>query len=287
MKLMTREVIAFLGLIVLISMPARAANLLSNGSFELPGFSDAVHYISSTNNEVTGWTVQGTASRKIALHKTPAVGSTLGQNFNFAQDGNYYLDLSATGTIHPTITQTFPTWQGMQYVLSFYIGSAVPGPLNPTINIQLYDERTNLNVTLTPAPSTGGDINWTYYEFVWTASANNTQLSIRDTSATDDNASFIDNVRAERWPRLPGAFHILSVAYTSGILFPPPVTPAGWAVTWESSPSYTYQVEYKNSQSDSSWTPLGAPILADWHPTTTFVDTTTNGTPRFYRISAY
>ncbi len=262
---------------------SEGANLLSNGSFEAPGFSNAVSYITSTNNDIVGWSASSPSSRNIAVHKTPDVGAALGAEYNFAQEGNYYVDLSGNGTNHPTLSQGFPTWQGFDYVLSFYYGAATNSP-SAVINVQIYDERTNLNVTLTPMASTNGNILWTRYEFIWTAHANNTVLRFRDISTQDDNSSFIDNVSVMPYPSQLGPFRIVSLTYGPHGLG----GPIGWIITWESTPSFTYQVFYKNTLSDESWTPLGQPFIPSASPNpsrASFVDTTTNGaSQRYYRV---
>jgi hypothetical protein len=266
-----------------LALPVMGTNLLYNGGFELGGFTNAISYVTSTNNDIPGWTVQGTASRNVALHKSPEVGQALGPEFNYAQDGSNYLDLSGNGTNHPTVVQGFPTWQGFGYVLSFWLGAASQTPA-ATINVQIFDERTNLNVTLTPAPTANGNISWTRFEFNWIAHANNSLLRFRDLSNTDDNASFIDNVRVEPYPSQLPPFRVLSLRYGSQGLG----SPFGWVITWESLPSFTYQVLYKNSLSDATWTPLGPPFVPPASPDpakVSFTDTTAPPTAqRFYQV---
>ena len=268
-------VICALGLLV-IGAPSDAANLVVNGSFESPGFTNAVNYINSTSG-IPGWTVVGPASRNVAVHKTPNVGVELGSAFNYAQDGSYYLDLSGNGTNHPTVQQYFTTWEGFGYALSFYIGTTSSAP-TATISVQVVDPFTNLNATLTPAPSTDGNINWTYFQGTFGVGNRLVLLRFRDISNSDDNNSFIDNVRISAWPPLT-PFRILSIKK---------LYPDYCELTWESRPSFEWQVYYKDSLTDAVWTPLGDPFLTpnSIDPTkSTFRDNTTSGiSQRFYQI---
>jgi hypothetical protein len=183
------------------------------------------------------------------------------------------------------LSQGFSTWQGFAYVLSFYYGAATSSP-SAVLNVQITDESTNLNVTLTPMASTNGNINWTRYEFIWTAHANGTTLRFRDISTDDSNSSFIDNVSVLPYPPQLDPFRIVSIRYGQlgfggGI---------GWIVTWESRPSFTYQVFYKNTLSDESWIPLGQPFMPPLSPSfnrTSFVDTTPGVSRRYYSVMGY
>src|SRR5947208_3781923 len=260
-----------------------AANLLSNGSFEAPAFTNAVYYLSSTNNDLPGWTVSGSSSRNAAVHKSPDVGAVMGSTFNSANEGNYYLDLSGNTANHPTIRASFPTWQGFSYQLSFWFGAAVTNAPDPTINVYVFDEHTNVNVTLASLPATNGAVVWSYYSVTWVAHANSTGLYFHDTSTNDDNASFIDDVRVTPYPSQLRPFRILSVSYDWS--YPA----AGWLITWESQPSFTYQVLYKNSLSDPGWLPLSAPFVPPPSPnysTTSFKDTSLLA-GRIYQVAGW
>jgi hypothetical protein len=45
----------------------------------------------------------------------------------------------------------------------------------------------------------------------------------------------------------------------------------------------SYQVQFKNSLLDVSWTNVGSPVVATG-PTGSYVDTTASGATRFYRV---
>ena len=168
-----------------------AQNLIQNGSFELPGTTgnagNGRERISAGSTELTGWIVSGMGD--VFVLQTPFDG---GPVYNPAQDGRYYLDLSGDGPPHATIYQDFSTTPGSQYSLKFYIGSAATATL-PTISVQLNDIGTLLSTTLTPLAATSS-LNWLEESFSFIPDSATTRLSFVDTSGSDDNASFVDNV---------------------------------------------------------------------------------------------
>ncbi|MBV6457568.1 MAG: hypothetical protein HONBIEJF_00681 [Fimbriimonadaceae bacterium] len=175
------------------------ASLVTNGSFESPGFAGSHLIVLPGDPSITGWTIAGDG-RDIVLHHAPDVGNATGNpTFNFAQDGDYYLDLSGTGSPHATIYQDLTTVVNTSYKLSFYIGATNENAPAPTINVQLDGTSSLLNTTLTPS-APGTNIIWTLQTFNFVADSTTTRLSFCGTSALDDNASFVDNVSVEVVP---------------------------------------------------------------------------------------
>jgi hypothetical protein len=135
-------------------------------------------------------------SGDVYLHHTPDIGNTIGQNFNFAQQGTTYLDLSGgigggVSGQHAVISQAFATIPSQLYELSFYIGAA-NSPAS-SINVQLTGASSLINTTLqASAPST--NINWTLQTFQFMADSLTATLRFQDLSNFDDNYSFVDNV---------------------------------------------------------------------------------------------
>jgi hypothetical protein len=202
--------IGLLTYVVLLITPAmRAQNLIQNGSFELPGVSFQ-QQIPSGSTFLTDWTVSD--SGDVFIHNGPANGGDYGP----AEDGVDYLDLSGDGSPHATVYQDFSTTPGLQYSLSFYIGSSSYNP-QQTIHVFLFENVQGylLNTTLTPlAPS--GNINWLKETFTFTASMDSTRLQFQDTSSIDDNASYIDNVSVTPAPE-PATVGLLSLGLLSAL----------------------------------------------------------------------
>jgi Protein of unknown function (DUF642)/PEP-CTERM motif len=176
-----------------------AANgqLILNGSFELPGLVGNVgpgrQQYSAPTIDLTGWTVSGMGD--VFLHKSPDIGTDAGSPFNFAQDGNFYLDLSGSyqNSAHAIVFQDFATNPFTTYELSFYIGASHQQAPAATINAQLIGTSTLLNTTLTPLASLT-NINWSLQTFSFVADSTTTRLSFVDVSTNDDNTSFVDNI---------------------------------------------------------------------------------------------
>ncbi len=175
------------------------SNLIVNGSFELPGFPTVIGGPRPPGQrevdapaDIGGWTVAG--SGDVFLHKTPDIDN--GGLFSPSHDGIYYLDLSGSGPPHASVLQDFATVPGAAYTLAFYIAgtSASPGP---TINVELLGATTLVQESLTP-PASYTTLNWGRCSYAFVANSAATRLTFVDTSASDDNASFLDNVSVRR-----------------------------------------------------------------------------------------
>jgi len=189
------------GLVVLAAAGSAQASFIVNGSFEStgPGGGGAgtgrfVYVAGMHDTQITGWVLAGTGD--VYIHRSPDIGNTIGSNFNFAQSGDQYLDLSGgigggTAGLHATIYQDFATIAAQMYELSFFTGAAFSP--SATINVRIDGASSILNQTLTAsAPTT--NIVWTEQRFTFVANSTTTRLSFRDVSGNDDNVSFIDNV---------------------------------------------------------------------------------------------
>jgi hypothetical protein len=77
-------------------------------------------------------------------------------------------------------------------------------------------------------------------------------------------------------PSLTG-FSIISAVFKAG---------TGTTVTWQAFNGHSYQVQYKNSLTAPSWTPIGAPVVATG-ATASYLDSTATGAARFYRVQGH
>ncbi|HVT27202.1 MAG TPA: DUF642 domain-containing protein [Lacipirellulaceae bacterium] len=193
-----------MSLTLFVAVGSESQASIINGSFELPVVNDMTAAGSGRqtfgvgSTDITGWVISGVGD--VYLHKSPQIGTAIGAEFNFAQAGNQYLDLSGgigggVSGLHATISQSVPTIIGESYLLEFYIGAA-RSP-SASINVKLAGAASLLNQTLTAsAPNT--NIVWTKQSFPFIADSLTTTLSFVDTSTFDDNYSFVDNVSITR-----------------------------------------------------------------------------------------
>jgi hypothetical protein len=240
-----------------VGSAAQAQNLIQNGSFESPvvGFQQEVV---SGSTLLTPWIVSG--SGDVNIMNGPANGG----DYGLAQDGSNYLDLSGDGFPHPTLYQDFPTTRNVKYTLIFYIGSSSYYPPPQTIHVSLFENGHGylLNTNLTPVTPSGNSIDWTPEVFVFTATTNVTRLQFLDTSSTDDNSSYIDNV---------------SVFPNLGITMLPVVNISG-------TNGSTYQLEYIDAFGPSSaWQQLGT-ITVTNNPQYYFDQSAIGQPQRFYQL---
>lgn len=172
---------------LLVAGSATAQNLITDGSFESPAVAAAVGYevFTPSASSLPSWSVTGT--------EVAVVGSTFveaGVAF-VAESGNQWMDLSGLGAPNLTngIVQSVATTSGLQYQLSFYLGSAYTGSgpyLSPTLDLSLNGgprvSYTNSNIV------TNGLMNWQFFTTTFTA-----------TSATSSIAFYYGATGASVW----------------------------------------------------------------------------------------
>ncbi|MDQ6632793.1 MAG: hypothetical protein M3Y82_13725 [Verrucomicrobiota bacterium] len=123
---------------------------------------------------------------------------------------------------------------------------------------------TLLSTNLTPlAPVT--NINWTRQTFSFVADSAVTRLSFKDTSVTDDNASFVDNVLLVDSSDLLASIHFSAVD-----------------ICWPGRTNQMYQVQYRTNLSGTNWFNFGSPMLGT--ATNCVTDGINGMEQRFYRI---
>ncbi|MGH6986434.1 MAG: PEPxxWA-CTERM sorting domain-containing protein [Caulobacteraceae bacterium] len=191
------ELIACVAVVALSAGASRAADLITNGSFETNGpaaGSAPTEPIGST--AITGWT---------AINNDGTTTDN-GHNLIWIGNGGYGLDtpfgtdfLDLTGTTDTTpfsgVSQTVTTVVGQAYALTFYLGvygagGAFGGPISATANAG------SASQTFTDPGGTGGTdasgTYWTPYTLDFTASAASTVISFVGTSG--DEFIGLDNV---------------------------------------------------------------------------------------------
>lgn len=163
-----------------LASPAQA-NLLTNGSFEVP----TVPPTSFTNfptgsSAITGWTVFGPP--------VSVVGASFAAPFFPAQDGIQWLDLTGPTSGGGGVQQAVATTPGQTYNLSFYLGTgfSTTSTVGILINGSLLTTRTNS----TP----GAVINWQQFTIPFTAASASTLIGFGNLDPIGDDSNGLDNV---------------------------------------------------------------------------------------------
>jgi hypothetical protein len=158
-------------LLAVLSSPARAADMVTNGSFELGSFINDGNETMTFNagaTTITGWTAVG---RQMSWITTP---NPWGLS---AQDGTFFLDLTAynTGAPFGGVTQNISTVPGQQYDLSFYLGSYTQRWGGPPVSI-LAAAGTTSQTFIVSTSSTSS--TWTPFSLLFTASSATTPITL-------------------------------------------------------------------------------------------------------------
>ncbi len=166
------------------SLPAQAADLVNNGSFELDSVSGPYQY----KLTLTGWTVSGGSSGAVLFDKA-AYGTFSGGNY-LGSDGDQAIQLELGGHY---IQQTLSTVAGQQYQLTFdyssYVSPVTGAPFSYTVD----GNSSNLTGTLP---------GWTTETYAFTATSASTVLRFTSNSLPGPNYSYphLDNVSVTAVP---------------------------------------------------------------------------------------
>jgi len=129
------------------SMPAIAANLIRNGSFENPIVPDGQLRRFSTGQTFSGWTVVGAAGNVDIITKD---FSFEGQTFP-PPNGNQLLDLTGASDSATGVQQIIDTVRGATYEISLFVGSAYDpeGQLGTSSTVHVLVNGTEIAVLTT------------------------------------------------------------------------------------------------------------------------------------------
>ncbi len=186
---LNRLVLAFFCLLLPRATDAYAS-IIVNGSFEDPAVPVGTYQnFLAGSTAITGWTVVGIDSS--------VVNATYSQNgivFN-SQDGNQYLDLAGVNSNSTSsgVTQTISTLVGVNYLVSFYVGSATDGfqHFPSTVDLTI-DSGPRVGYTNPNAPTTS--VDWKLFTVPFTAQSTTTTLTFQNGSASSNYLGALDNV---------------------------------------------------------------------------------------------
>lgn len=191
MKFVTKRTLVFSALIFM-GTTARAANLITNGSFETPtvpvgSFSN----FNSGSTAITGWTVVGPQVSIVS-------GSYTSGGLSFpAEDAVQWLDL--TGFISNTaegVEQTVATTGGTTYNLSYFVGNQVAPSVGygTTSTVEVVVNGSVLQTSTNSCCAGSTTQNWEQFQTSFVATSSSTLLEFLNEDPSTDNTNGLDNV---------------------------------------------------------------------------------------------
>jgi len=159
---------------LLVAGSAGAQNLLVNGSFEQPVFTDAVN----NPETIPGWT------------STPSPFEVWNQLQGPGADGNQYLELDVSTCT--TISQTIPTSSDSFYRVSLAFAARAGVQDN---RIEVLWNGTVIGTASADGSAVGGNVQWTRHSYaVQPGATGSSTLSIRNVDTCDGLGALLDDV---------------------------------------------------------------------------------------------
>jgi len=248
----------------LLSAEAAAQNILTNGSFELPGdagTTDAYARYYGGTNAISGWLT--TLNGVEYYDPSRSDFGTAHTFFGVAQDGAYIVDLAPVADSGGGIQQSFPTTVGQEYEVSFFMGTVASCGRDGTAFLQASAAGVTNSFGVT---NRGSFIQWFPKSFAFTAAAASTTLAFNSTDNPELHFPLIHNVSV-----VPLRTNAVRLAIG---LYP--------VIRIDGRAGLSYVIEYVESLTSTNWRELAYVTL----PTSSYLwcDTTApNRTDRFYR----
>jgi hypothetical protein len=229
------------------AVPAARANLIVNGSFELPPVpssslscgiffnTDCQGYYSHDQSgfppggpfDIAGWSVIGKGGADGAAvvlqlgngYTEPDFGNDGTLHFN-AQDGTQSLDLTGEGNQGLTngVKQSVPSVPGLRYKISFYLGhqdDQAPGYDGSSL-LDLYIDGVLIDTFANPN-TTPENVDWKKFAFTFEAPTDFTTIAFINDTPLGNNYAGLDNVALSAIPE-PGSLALLGVGFGAFIL---------------------------------------------------------------------
>lgn len=163
---------------------ATGANLIVNGSFELPalGPNQWVHL-----GSIPGWSIEPAGSTAlIEVQHVNAAGTPAADGFQFCE-----LDSNKSSRIFQVVT----TQVGLDYELSWWF-SPRPGTTAAQNLLGVYVNDVQVATSGPQAGLSGSQNSWTRFSYVFTATQTSTKISFADLGTPSDSfGTYLDDVR--------------------------------------------------------------------------------------------
>jgi hypothetical protein len=177
--------------ILSLSLPAHARNLIKDGGFETPPTPQGSFVEYGTGQSFGPWTVVG-ASGNVAT-----VSSGFSQNgFVFgAKKGTAWLDLTGVSNTATGVAQTVKTVAGQAYELTFWVGNVYDpnGIFGTTSTVNVYAGSTLLLSAVNSKKGSSKQV-WQEFSVEFTATASKTVLSFINGDPSNDTNNGLDVV---------------------------------------------------------------------------------------------
>ena len=181
----------------LLASPARATNLIVDGSFEDPTVPAGSFTLFNTGtNFGTGnpWSVVGPSAGDVGIVYTNFFQN--GITFP-AEDGNQWIDLTGvTNSPAEGVQQTVATTIGQQYSLSFYVGNVnnVGGIFGTTSTVDVDINGSQVLAAENSCTSCTSTLAWQLFTTTFTATSTSTVLAFLNGDPSNDTSNGLDNI---------------------------------------------------------------------------------------------
>jgi hypothetical protein len=179
-----------------LSIPAQAANLITNGGFESPGGAGSA--VLGAGFNLDGWTVTGDSGNSVFYLKNDYVEP--GITFP-SHGGDFSVDLTGAGNTSPLdgVFQNVATTIGSRYKLTFWIGNQASfGGASSTFYSTASTAGLWINDVLagdfTNADETSATVNWQQFTYGFTATSASTKIAFLNNTPVIDNYLGLDDV---------------------------------------------------------------------------------------------
>jgi len=184
--------------IALAGVDARAASLITNGSFETTSPTVAAGSFDNflpASTGITAWTVVGAAGTEVSVVNTTYASECC---VFPAEAGSNWLDLTGDSTNSDTegVAQTVTTTVGDEYTLSFWVGNVYDpsGVFGTTSTADVSENGTSLGAFKNSCTTCTTTLTWQLFTTAFTATSTATTLQFLNGDPISDNSNGLDNV---------------------------------------------------------------------------------------------
>ncbi len=173
------------------AMPAAAANLIKDGSFETPPSPQGSYTVYGSGQAIGPWTVVGTSGNVATVYNYDEGGVIWS-----AHQGHAFLDLTGTCDCGAPsgVSQTVKTTPGQMYKLTFWVGNTYISGQGLTSTIDAYVGKRKVLAATNKAGKGSANEVWRAFSVTFTAKAATTTLSFINADPSGDEQNGLDSV---------------------------------------------------------------------------------------------